>query len=139
MTQTALDDNEFKIWLDGYGKGFRSLTPEYRRLTNLLLGRVEELNKLVIALEQRIADLKAHPTLSTPSLEQGYHDALNAKNECTLRDQLAMAALTGYCLRPYDAKAEGGMGGLFMARAQLAYEHADAMLEVRKRESTHDT
>ena len=50
----------------------------------------------------------------------------------TLRDQLAMAALTGYCLRPYNKEVDGGQGRLFMARARLAYEHADAMLLIRQ-------
>ena len=48
----------------------------------------------------------------------------------TLRDQFAMAALSGLCSRaPYEFEA----GKLFNDRATTAYEYADAMLEERNR------
>lgn len=45
----------------------------------------------------------------------------DSKEEPTLRDQFAMAALTGMLARGFDARP----------RAQVAYEYADAMLEAR--------
>ncbi len=62
------------------------------------------------------------------SYEQGYKDGIASKNECTLRDQLAMAALTGMI----TCKSEGS----WLNFSKWAYICADAMLEAREKEGS---
>lgn len=51
-----------------------------------------------------------------------------AEKQSTLRDQFAMAALTGFCANPTSKDMEGGS---FFAK--IAYKCADAMMEARKK------
>ncbi len=68
-------------------------------------------------------------TIHARSYERGYQDALNATNECTLRDQFAMAALTGLVAAGIIVDAEGSF---MKATAVSASGIADAMLTARQ-------
>lgn len=55
--------------------------------------------------------------------EQGYHLPVTVVEVLTLRDQFAMAAITGFTSPDKNARA---------TKAEYAYAMADAMLEARK-------
>lgn len=73
-------------------------------------------------------------TIHTRSYERGYQDALNATNECTLRDQFAMAALTGLISVGDRLMSNRNPSKIADERdtAEEAYIYADAMFTARQ-------
>ena len=128
-------------WYDGAGNTCR--TPEdviYTTSREAIDAAIQAAtNEAIDAAMDRITELKTKEATPEPvkeskiNTEQIFSPSIEATDELTLRDRLAIAALQG----DLAARPPGYMHNTVEAASEYAYKLADAMMKVRKNEQTN--